>query len=333
MNTLVALVERALAPRGTRLGSRTERTSRHETAVKRVLILLFFFVNFNGAQTICTGSEYLNATSGSCQACTDCLAGRIVLTPCSGSADTVCSQIQSDCTSSSEVYNAGNKTCEGCTECALNEQTLENCRIDQDTRCLRKCADNFVYQEHLDSCTLDCTQCPQGVCRDQHHCLCEPAGCYEDGDIYCHFRLCEIPEDCTSGSEFYNSSSKTCEACTECALNEQTLENCRIDQDTRCLQKCADNFVYQEHLYACTLDCTQCPQGLCRDQHHCLCEPAGCYEGGDIYCQHSTCTEMPENSTTSGSTSEDQNSSLQSWNIGLMAAAICFCVATVAVPT
>ncbi len=199
MNTLVALVQRALAPRGTRLGSRTERTSRHETAVKRLFILLFFFVIFDGAQAICTDSEYLNATSGSCQACTDCLAGRIELTPCSGSADTVCSQFQSDCTSGSEVYNAGNKTCEGCTKCALNEQTVENCHINQDTRCLQKCADNFVYLEHLDSCTLDCTQCPQGLCRDQHHCLCEPAGCYEVGDIYCHFSTCgELSEETTT---------------------------------------------------------------------------------------------------------------------------------------
>ncbi len=124
----------------------------------------------------------------------------------------------------------------------------------------------------------------------------------------------ECPQD-----QYLNASLGLCQTCTNCSsMGLNHLTPCSKERDTVCEPP------------QLALDCTQCPQGLCEDQYHCLCEPAGCYKDGDIYCQHSTCTEMLEDSTTSGSTSEDQNSSLQSWSIGLMAAAML--LGTIAVP-
>ncbi len=299
------------------------RSCGREPAIRKLafIVLLFVIVDCFNAQVHengCFQGQYYNLTINACVSCTNCSSlGQVQLSLCSEHEDALCDDPQdiSECRFGEDFYDADISHCQPCTECKRNEEKIEDCRIDEDTQCLQRCAVEFDYLAHLGICVLNCDYCPNGVCRDQYHCLCQPESCYAESDFLCHFYndSCEggeTPSDCRLGEEFYNADLSHCQPCTECKRNEEKIADCRIDEDTHCDQRCAVEFDYLAHLGICVLNCDYCPDNECRDQFHCRCQPEKCYAESDFLCRfrfNGSCKggETPSDSDTSSSTSLD----------------------------
>lgn len=218
------MLGRALTNLGTGVQprTRTERAGRHEVAVRRIAstLLLFVLVDCFNAQgqddgTGCLQHQYFNATLGYCQTCTDCSSiEQMETTPCSANADTVCGtgQEKTDCTVDLQFYNITSRNCQDCRACAPYEHEVSVCTLEEDTECVQRCSRDYVYQAHLDSCSLDCGRCPEMRCKDQFHCQCTPERCFDSSDALCRFDLCDdASEDPSTGAPSTSSPGNNLE--------------------------------------------------------------------------------------------------------------------------
>lgn len=131
------------------------------------------------------------------------------------------------------------------------------------------------------------------------------------------------PQDCEPGVTYFDSSLRTCEACTPCSTTQEVRNSCNRTHDTHCIPLCQRPYLFwNEAENNCVIDCSQCP-GEC-DQVRSRCECGSCYDDTDLFCERNRCdiSQSPPEATPPPSVGDDGRSHLPSWGIVLIAVGV-----------
>lgn len=194
------------------------------------------------------------------------------------------------------------------TNVQIQELVADAIPCDVDTCIVDNPAPGCGCRQYLDAESESCKTCTDCCTLEQL----EVQSCSQLNDTVC--------TPCVEGSEFFNSETKRCQACSVCTTNERKTADCTIEEDTQCVARCPDHQYYVPEMGGCIINCGLCQHGCTTSgTARCECRPSHCYADTDVLCEHNICT------TTSAPPSGDPteqggggSNNLPTWGIGLI---------------
>ena len=125
---------------------------------------------------------------------------------------------------------------------------------------------------------------------------------------------------CIEGSEFFNSETQRCQACSACNEDERISADCTAMEDTKCVSQCPERYYYVPEMGGCVVDCEQCTHGCTTSgTPRCQCQPSHCYAETDALCENNICSTTSAPTTIESTERTDSGSNdLPPWGIGLI---------------
>ena len=216
-------------------------------------------------------SGYYQTDADACAQCSPCEPGQLMLSPCSGTQDTVCTTchltappnsffVGFDATAGACEYECDvgffldGETCTACTVCTTEQIYGGGCSGPQDTICTPCSRPMHAVYSSLNSCAYVCAS---GYVWNAANSSCDecqpPTGSQAVDVAMCTFvcppgtLLDESSNECLTCAGvnmFLNGDTGSCETCSVCGADALQVSPCNATHDTACMECGVDNVLY-----------------------------------------------------------------------------------------